>query len=162
MQPTGYSRIQIILHWVIFLLVASQFVFHDAMVAAWREWQQTHAVALTPLAIGHLAGGTLILILALWRLAIRRTRGAPPPPAGEAGLQAMVAKVTHWTLYALLILVPVTGLVAWVGDVKTAGGIHGLLKNIMFFAILLHFAGAVYNQVILRNHLLRRMMKAEG
>lgn len=161
MQPKGYSRTQIALHWVIFLLVAGQFVFHEGMVDAWREWRQNQVVTASPLAIGHMAGGSLILILALWRLNIRRKRGAPPSPAGEVGIQALIAKVTHWSLYALLILVPVTGLVAWVGDVGASAEAHELLKNLMFFLIVLHFAGAIYNQVILRNHLLRRMMKAE-
>ncbi len=160
MQPAGYSRIQITLHWVIFLLVAGQFVFHDAIVAAWRGWRQTGTATLTPLAVGHLAGGTLVLILVLWRLQVRRTRGVPGHPEGGSPIQHTIANITHWALYALLVLVPLTGLVAWVGGVGASAGAHELLKNILFFVVLLHFVGAIYNQFFLKNHLFARMMKA--
>lgn len=33
--PTGYSSIQIALHWLVFTLVAQQNIFKDAMSAAW-------------------------------------------------------------------------------------------------------------------------------
>ena len=160
MQPAGYSRTQIILHWVIFLLVAGQFVFHDGIAEAWRTWRQTQVTTLTPLAIGHLAGGTLILILVLWRLQIRRTRGVPSHAEGGSAIQNTIANATHWSLYALLVLVPLTGLVAWVGGIETSGDAHELLKNILFFVVLLHFVGAIYNQFFLKNHLFARMMKA--
>ncbi len=162
MPPTGYSRLQIALHWVIFLLVACQFVFHDQIVAVWRAWVRTQTVEQNPLAIAHLAGGSLILALALWRGAIRRSRGAPPPPDGEAMLLTFAARIVHMSLYALLIVMPLTGLAAWVFDVRQAAGLHGLLKNLMFFLILLHVAGAIYGQVVLRNRVIGRMMKPES
>ena len=161
MQPAGYSRTQIILHWVIFLVVGGQFLFSDGMAQAWRGWRQTGTATLAPLAIGHMAGGTLVLILVLWRLKVRRTRGVPAHPEGGSPILHTIANVTHWTLYALLVLVPLTGLVAWVGGVETSGEAHGLLKNTLFFVVLLHFVGAIYNQFFLKNHLIARMMKAQ-
>lgn len=35
--PAGYSRIQIALHWLVFALIAQQYLFKDAMSAAWER-----------------------------------------------------------------------------------------------------------------------------
>lgn len=40
-----------------------------------------------------------------WRLAHR----APPLPAGTPGWEKSAAHATHWALYALLLLLPLTG-----------------------------------------------------
>ena len=33
--PSGYSRVQIVLHWVVVLLIAQQYLFKDAISNAW-------------------------------------------------------------------------------------------------------------------------------
>jgi cytochrome b561 len=160
--PAGYSRLQIALHWIVVLIVAAQYVFHDYMTAAWRAWNKTQAVEVGAGALSHMLGGTLVLLFILWRLYLRMTRGAPAAPTGEPAMLTLLAKGTHLALYALLVLVPLSGIAAWSFDVKRAAGVHELLKNVLFFVILLHLAGAVFGQVVLKNRVIGRMMKADG
>jgi len=109
----------------------------------------------------HIAGGIAILALALWRVALRRSRGAPPPPEGEHSLTGRIATLSHWALYALILLLPVGGLVAWFGGVELAGEGHEVMSNLLLFVVAVHVAAALWHQFWLKDHLLRRMMRAE-
>ena len=86
----------------------------------------------------HVAGGIAILALVLWRVALRRSRGAPPPPEGEGTLLGRAATLGHWALYALMLLMPVSGLVAWFGGVDTAADAHEVMSNLMLFQLQRH------------------------
>lgn len=157
----GYSRLQIALHWVVALLILQQFVFHDAISAAWRAMGRGLAVAFDPMVMAHVAGGALILLAALWRLSIRARRGAPPAE-GDSALQRLVAKLTHLGLYVLMILMPVSGAVAWFGGVKAAAEGHEVMKVLLLALIVLHVVGALYHQFILRDGVMNRMRRPGG
>jgi cytochrome b561 len=159
--PTGYSRLQITLHWIVFALIAQQYIFKDAMSAAWDRFTDGQEVGFDPLVLAHVAGGALVLIFALWRLTLRARRGVPP--AIEASrVQGILAKLTHVGLYALMILMPVSGSVAWFGGVEAAAQGHNVIKIILLALVALHVAGALYHQFILRDGTLARMRRAEG
>ena len=51
----------------------------------------------------------LILLVAVLRLAWRIGHGEPEPEKGIPQWQAMLARIVHWLLYALLFLLPVLG-----------------------------------------------------
>ena len=102
-QPKGYSRVQIILHWVAAALIVLQFVLHEGISDAYDVATQTGVYAFSAPVIGHIAGGALILLLACWRLILRNDRGAPPPPAGEPEMFRKAGHVAHMALYALMI-----------------------------------------------------------
>ncbi len=103
-QP-GYSTIAKSLHWIVALCV----------------------IAIVPIGImmGRLPGtafknnlfefhkslGALILMLMTVRLIYRVVHGAPPEPKIPA-FYRFAGNVTHWALYALLIVTP---MVAWIG-----------------------------------------------
>ena len=82
-NPTGYSRLQIRLHWIITILIVAQFVFHESIAEAWDVFTKTGATEFSPLVASHVFGGMAILLLVLWRLAVRFKRGAPLPPESE-------------------------------------------------------------------------------
>jgi cytochrome b561 len=159
--PTGYTRVQIALHWIAALLILQQYVFKDAMSAAWEAFGDGLETAFDPLVLAHVAGGALILVFALWRLSIRARRGAPVI-VGESGLQRALAKGTHVGLYALMILMPVSGSVAWFGGVDAAAQGHNILKVALLALIALHVAGALWHQFVLKDGLLMRMRRAQG
>ena len=92
---------------------------------------------------------------------LRRSRGVPPPPEGEGTLLGRAAALGHWALYALMVLMPVSGLVAWFGGVDTAGEAHEVMSNLMLFVLAVHVAAALWHQFWLKDHLLLRMMRAE-
>jgi cytochrome b561 len=160
-MPKGYSSAQIGLHWIIALLIALQFLFHEPMVEAFDSALEGEVQPFSWPVWAHIAGGMLILGLAIWRVILRRSRGAPPPPEGEGSLLGRAATLGHWALYALILLLPVGGLIAWFGGVELAGDAHGLLSNVLLFVVAVHVAAALWHQFWLKDHLLRRMMRAE-
>lgn len=158
--PTGYSRLQIALHWLVFALIAQQYLFKDAMSAAWnRITDGLEAAGFEPLVLAHVAGGALVMIFALWRLTLRARRGVPR--AIEASkVQGILAKLTHVGLYALMILMPLSGSVAWFGGVEAAAQGHNVLKIVLLALVALHVVGALYHQFVLRDGTLARMRRA--
>jgi cytochrome b561 len=160
-MPKGYSSAQIGLHWIIALLIALQFLFNEPIKEAFDRALEGELQPFSWPVWGHIAGGTLILGLAIWRVILRRSRGAPPPPEGEGSLLGRAATLGHWALYALILLLPVGGLIAWFGGVELAGDAHGLLSNVLLFVVAVHVAAALWHQFWLKDHLLRRMMRAE-
>jgi cytochrome b561 len=153
-QPTGYSRLQIRLHWIIFGLLVVQFAFHEWIAGAWDAFLDGESVAFHPLVAAHVIGGFTILVLALWRLRVRMTRGAPPPPKGDAPALKLLAKSVHIALYVALIAMPIGGAVAWFGGVELAAEGHELMK---FVLLGLHLAGTLFHQFVHKDNLIDRM-----
>jgi len=159
--PTGYSRLQIALHWMVFALIAQQYLFKDAMSAAWDRIASGLEVGFDPLVLAHVAAGALVLVFAVWRLALRARRGVPPAIEGSK-VQAVLARFAHAGLYALMVLMPVSGALAWFGGVDAAAQGHNLMKIVLLALVALHIVGALYHQFILRDGTLARMRRAQG
>jgi len=162
-QPNGFSLAQIILHWLVVVLIIMQFLANGPMQQAWdalRDGQQPAADILFG-ANMHAASGMLILILALARLFLRFTRGLPALPSTLAPPLALVAKVTHFLLYALIIAIPMSGAAAWLGGVAPAAGAHGAMAQLLFFVAIFHAAAALYEHFIARTDVLKRMLRPQ-
>lgn len=159
--PIGYTRAQIALHWIAALLILQQYIFKDAMSAAWKALEDGLEPAFDPLVLAHVAGGALVLVFALWRLSIRARRGAPAI-VGDSAVQRALAKGTHLGLYALMILMPISGSIAWFGGVDAAAQGHNILKVALLALIALHVAGALWHQFVLKDGLLMRMHRSES
>lgn len=161
MKPQGYSRAQIGLHWVVAILVFAQFVFHDEIVAVWTAFTEGKNPEVSVIAWAHVWGGTVVLLLGIWRLVLRIKRGAPPLPEEEHLVLKGVAHVTHWVLYTLIIMMPITGLATWFGNIEFANTLHSVLKIPLLIFVLLHFLGALFQHFYLRTGILTRMFRAE-
>jgi cytochrome b561 len=160
-MPKGYSSAQIGLHWIIALLIALQFLFNEPMGEAFDSLMRGTVPPFSWGVWAHIAGGVAILALVLWRVALRRSRGVPPPPEGDGTLLGRAATLGHWALYALMLLLPVSGLVAWFGGVETAAEAHEVMTSVLLFVVAVHVAAALWHQFWLKDHLLLRMMRAE-
>ena len=160
-MPKGYSSAQIGLHWIIALLIALQFLFNEPMGEAFDSLMRGTVPPFSWGVWAHIAGGVAILSLVLWRVALRRSRGVPPPPEGDGTLLGRAATLGHWALYALMLLLPVSGLVAWFGGVDTAAEAHEVMTSLLLVVLAVHVAAALWHQFWLKDHLLRRMMRAE-
>ncbi|MCV2882920.1 cytochrome b [Actibacterium sp. XHP0104] len=160
--PKGYSRTQIRLHWIVAGLIALQFLLSDFIGEAWEKIEHGGQVAFSPLVAAHVFGGGLILLLVLWRLVLRLMRGAPPPPAEEPPALQQAAHVAHWAFYGLMILLPVSGAVAWFGGVELAAEGHEALTSAMVLLVAVHVAAAFYHQLILRTGIMSRMKHPEN
>jgi cytochrome b561 len=160
-KPQGYSRQQIILHWVVALLVVLQFVLHEGIADAYDVAEETGVYAMSAPVIGHIIGGALILLLACWRLILRNDRGTPPPPEGEPEVFRKAGHAAHLALYGLLIALPVTGALAWGGQMEAAGEAHEVLKTLLMLLVLAHIGAVVMHQLVWKTGLLKRMMRAQ-
>ncbi|MDB4224552.1 cytochrome b/b6 domain-containing protein [Granulosicoccus sp.] len=160
-NPMGYNRVQIALHWVIAALFISQFVLHDPIVAAWKAKTEGLDPELGVLIAGHVFGGITILLLAIWRIVIRLRRGVPALPEKEHPLLKLAAHVIHGALYALMILLPLTGMATWFGGSLLADTIHTTLKFPLLVLVLLHVLGALFQQFILKTQLMQRMTRSQ-
>lgn len=152
----GYSRAQVLLHWVIAALILFQLLVHEGIEMAWDGEAGGNPVP-------HILVGSAILILAAVRLIIRLRHGAPPHPAGQPALLGIVANVVHGLIYVLLFALPISGLVAWFGKVEGAADVHGgPLRLALIALVLIHIAGALMQQFVLRSGVLMRMLKPES
>jgi cytochrome b561 len=162
-KPTGYSPVQVALHWIVVVLVAFQFLAHEGIEESWRAFLRSEMppAGAWVLAYLHVAAGISVLLLALIRIYLRLTRGAPAPPADEPRLLQLTAEAVHGSIYLLLLVLPLSGAVAWFLGVEIAGDVHELLQNVLLGMIALHIAGALFQHFVLRSQVLMRMLRPE-
>lgn len=159
--PRGYSRLQIILHWTIAALILVQLSVNADMQEAFARRLAGDTLPEDFGATFHAATGLFILLLAILRLGLRRVRGAPPPFKGNHPLLDRLGQATHLLLYAFLFFMPLTGAIAWFWGVELAGIAHELGRLVLVPAILLHVGGAIVEELMLNNRVLRRMLRAD-
>lgn len=162
-MPARFTSTQIALHWLTALLILAQFLNDGAISRAFRATMRGAAEIPTSWLVPvHVFVGIAILVFTVWRVVLRLSRGAPPPPAEEPRALQIAAAATHGTLYLLLLLLPLTGFVAWFGGVGAAGGAHEILKTLLLVVIGLHVDGALYHRLILKSGVMERMLPARG
>ena len=172
---SGYTGPAKLLHWAILGLLVVQFVVGWLMPHIKRDTQPDTLINL------HFSFGVLILGLAVVRLGWRLTRGAPPPEHGLPAWQLQTARVVHWLLYLLLVVVPILGWInaSWRGFPVTlfglvempklvatrmagfrwTGDVHNALSNYAMLALIgLHVAAALYHHFLRRDRVLLRML----
>jgi len=161
MAVSGYSAKQIWLHWVLALLIIIQFVLHDGILAISDAMAKGEEPAMTLIARSHIIIGILIFLLALFRVYVRLTRGAPAAPADEPAVLRFLAGATHLVLYAILLVMPLSGAASWFGGIEAASFGHFVGKFVLLAFFLLHVVGALYQRFILKTDVMARMMQAE-
>lgn len=158
--PQRYSTAQIALHWSVAVLIIGQLVFGEAIGDAFRTLRETGVARYELMTLGHIGAGSLVLILAVWRLVLRLRRGVPEASHAGPKLLERAAELGHWAFYVLMIMVPVTGLVAWFGGgVETAAELHELGKPVFIVLIAAHVLAALWHHFWLKDGLLNRMRR---
>ena len=157
-KPADYSAMQIALHWTVAVLVIFQVLLHDGMEEAWDAYEDGEPVVVGLPVILHIVVGVTILALAIWRIGLRMRRGAPPLPEDHPAALKLVADANHYLLYALLILMPLTGASAWFLGIEDAAELHELGKTLLLILVGLHIAGGLAEHFVLKTNVLRRML----
>lgn len=159
----GYSRIQVGLHWAVVILVAFQFLAHNAIEADFKAFTDGDPSPQGPtlLSLMHIAAGMLILALALWRIYLRITRGAPAPPADEPILMKFISETVHRLIYVMLLSLPASGAIAWFFNIGSAAVVHEYLQALLLGLIAAHIAGALFQHLIRRSNVMMRMFAPE-
>lgn len=159
--PNGYSLNQIRLHWVVAALIAMQYLIGESIAHAFAARADGTDSGFDPLVPLHVFGGLAILLLAVWRIMLRITRGVPAPPASESAKLRRLSAASHGLLYLLMIVMPVSGAMAWFGDAGVAAVVHNVSKVLLLLLVVLHIVGALAHQFVLRTGLMARMVRAE-
>jgi len=155
-ERSGYSGLQIALHWIMVVLIPLAWLSSGGAEEAWDGIEEGVAPGFVP----HVAVGIAVLALVVLRLVIRLKRGAPPAPGAPGSLMVRAAEWGHRLIYLLMIAVPLGGMSIWFGGMDN-GDIHGLFANVLMIVVLGHALVALYHQYVLKDGLIRRMMRAE-
>lgn len=159
MSPRGYSVTQIGLHWIVAVLIVVNLIFEDWIKAGWHAIEEGGSPVYDAGALAHIGVGVAVLVFALWRIALRFTRGVPEAPAGETAVVRMAGHLGHLALYALMIAVPVVGLMAWFGASEDLAELHEMAKPLFVLLILAHVLAALWHQFIRKDGLMDRMRR---
>ncbi len=101
-----YTRTAMVFHWLVALLIVAQFLI------IWTVGGLP-ASAERPMINLHKSIGLTVLGLAVMRALWRYANPPPPMPADYRPWERMLAHATHYSLYALIFLMPLTG---WIHD----------------------------------------------
>jgi cytochrome b561 len=170
----GYTLVARVLHWVTAVLVLLQLPLGIVIANQWGGPLQD------PLYSAHKSIGALIIPLIVARLTYRLTHRPPPLPGDIPLVQRLAAQVTHWTLYALLIVQPLLG---WMGTsaypapVPVFGlfdlppllapnralserllSVHRLVGFTIAALATLHIGAALFHHFVRRDRVLQRMI----
>jgi cytochrome b561 len=175
-QRSRYSSTAIALHWLIALLLIGNLVGGGMLDAAIEAKDYATATEIGAL---HKPVGILILLLTLWRLALRLRENFMPLPAHMKGWEVALARLTHVGFYVLLLIIPLSGWAFAVSAERplaffslfpvpdlglSEGGrgffheVHEIATKFIFALALLHIAGAVKHHVLDRDDVVARML----
>ncbi len=179
---TRYGAISQAVHWLIVALIIVQYVLAQLAEAAGHERAAHPAAALQQLALlaRHKSVGLTIFALAVLRLLWRWYSPPPRFPAAMPRWQVNSAKLTHYAFYALLMLLPMSGIVMSaasnyplsyfglftipnvVAPDETLKDImkerHEMLFNILVVVAVVHVGAALKHHFVNRDDVLRRML----
>ncbi len=148
----AFGAVAQLLHWSIAIGILLQFVW------TWRIDEADSIRQQYALIVQHKSIGMTVLALVLLRIGWRLFNRPPPLPAGMSNFQRRAAAVTHWALYALILLMPLSGW-AWssaagygaeffglidIPDIVAAdecladwlGAVHEFLGRVIFFGLI--------------------------
>ncbi len=171
----GYSSTARLFHWstaaLVLVMIPIGIVMANANVGAAQD-------TLYHL---HRSIGAVLLPLVLARLLYRLSHPPPPLPAGISPSQRRIAHATHWALYGLLLLQAMVGwiatsayrapiLVFWLLELppiwtidrplsESLFAVHRAMGFALLILIVLHIGAALFHHVVLKDNVLRRMVR---
>ncbi len=173
-REPGYGRVAKSLHWFIVLLLVVQFALAWTMPEIHRGTRPETLINL------HLSVGTVILLVALLRLAWRLRFPVPLVTDNVPRWQYRAAQASHGLLYLLLLLMPLLGWAnasarGWRIDFfgvaalppllpqnsplgRALGDVHIWTSYVLLGVIGLHVVAALYHHFWLGDRVLRRML----
>ena len=178
---TRYGAVAQAMHWLIVALIITQYTLAKLAESAGADKAAHPAAALQQLALlaRHKSVGLTIFALAVLRLLWRWYSPPPPLPVTMPRWQTYIAKLTHYAFYALLLLLPMSGLVMSaasnypvsyfglftipnvVAPDETLKDImkerHHMLFDILVVVAVVHVVAALKHHFVDRDDVLRRM-----
>jgi len=172
---SGYGRPAIAFHWLMLLVIAAAYASMELKGLFPKGSEGREAMAAW-----HYLLGLSVFVLAWLRLTVKFSGAEPAIAPAPPHWQEILARVMHWTLYALMIGLPLLGWLtvsakgtpvaflgmhvpALVGESKEAAKwfkeIHETAANTGYFLVGLHAAAALYHHYFVRDNTLRLMLR---
>lgn len=120
-SPSAYSKTAVVMHWLVALLIIT-----NVAVGFYMDSYPHNTPDFSMVLFYHASVGSLIFMLAVYRLYWRFTHTPPELPTSVAKWQVVASHLMHWSLYFLMFAVPLTGYVH-----RMAGG-----HPVSFFGIV--------------------------
>ncbi|MFA7680448.1 MAG: cytochrome b [Pigmentiphaga sp.] len=172
--PPRYNRTAVLLHWLIAVMILGTLALGLTMVDlplspnklklySWHKWAGMTVFAL-------------VIVRVIWRL----THQAPALPSSMGPLSRLLAHAGHWTLYALMVAIPLSGWlmssaqgfsVVWFGvlpipDLVPASpawgerlaSVHTLLNDALLVVLAGHIGAALYHYLVKKDGVMARMV----
>lgn len=163
------------LHWLMALLVAAAYLLIEQ-----RGLFPRGSAPRAAMVQGHYWMGLAVLLLAVWRLWLRRRDGAPPVTPALDAWNTWAARLLHVALYLFFIVQPLLGLATAWSDGKAVQlpftgialpallpenealahsleDLHGTIGELFYWVIGAHVAAALWHHFLRRDDTLRRM-----
>lgn len=155
---SGYSNLEIVLHWLVAALVLFLLFAGHGMTVATQAEKTGVLISATDqfFADAHYWAGTLVLVLVWMRMIVRLVSGTPDTQS-SGGYLAVANAVSHWLFYLLLAAVPVTGLLG-VYVSETFSELHLYAKPAFAVLIGVHALLAFLQHVVLKDESSRRKL----
>ena len=174
--PGRYDGLAQAAHWITAALAAAVLPLAWVAAALPRE-----AAAKGQLFVLHKSVGLTIFALVAFRILWRAWRPAPPDPRTPRAI-ALIARINHWLLYAVFIVMPVSGYLLsafrgratpyfWLFPIPGLAeneDLHKLFERVhlvgqwaLYALVLLHLVGVVWHVAVRRDGVLDRMLPAQ-
>jgi cytochrome b561 len=169
-----YGAVAKVFHWLTLLLLIGSFTIAYSMIGLRISPRKLELYSY------HKWVGVTVFLIVILRLAWRLRNPAPPLPASTSPLQRRLAGLSHFMLYTILIVMPLTGWVmssarnlplVYLGliEVPSPFGVNEALGNVLrtvhyilslslLFFVSVHVLAALQHHFILRDDILRRML----
>lgn len=157
MKNKHYSFFQIILHWIMAILFAVNYIFSDGMGSFFQRHLDGVTTGSDRAVTSHIFVGITFILLAVIRLATRTNHNRPEMAATSEPILIKLESHIHNGLYLLMFVVPIAGMSALYSKIEILGKIHVLFMNLMLAIIVFHIIAGLYHQFILKDNLFRRM-----
>jgi cytochrome b561 len=165
-----------VLHWIIAGLIVLQYILARLAELAEKDAQIMRELALLA---NHKSIGLTVLGLMFVRMIWRFITPPPPLPIAMPDWQKKISHITHWILYGLIILIPLSGWfmssataysVSWFNLVQIPdfispdksmaelyGAIHESLASLLVVIAIAHILAALKHHFIDKDEVLSRM-----
>jgi cytochrome b561 len=172
-SPTAYDPIAKSLHWLMALLIIGLWCVGLVMEDLPKGDFRSQVIGL------HKAFGVIVLVLALVRLSWRAFNRAPELPAAMPAWERLGAKLGHVALYALMIVMPLDGILLSQAGGRAVNVLGFVLPTVMekndqlkhlfgeaheamgwalAVVLAIHVAAAIRHHVLLKDDVLKRML----
>ena len=174
MNDERYNRVMVLLHWALALGLIAQLGLGLWMEEIPKDPPGVRAYWFNL----HKSIGIVLGFLVLWRLGWRVTHSVPPHMPNTPDWQAKVAKLNHAFMYAVMVLLPVSGFLGssfspypvkffglvlprfWEAQAtfkSILSEVHELTAFALIALVVLHLLAVVWHTVVKKDGLLTRM-----